>query len=351
VTGVPGAGKTLIGLQTAIDEHAAGRSAVYLSGNDPLVEVLQEALARDYVARKKEEFREGKTTERPTKKQAQSEVKAFIQKAYLYRNAYLEGIQIVNGKIKPKPGYFYSHTDKAYVPVENVAIFDEAQRAWTKDELRRFLKENGRFEDFPYSEPAFLISCMDRKKDWGVVICLVGGGQEINKGEAGIREWIEAINQEQYHGWDVYISDRLQDREYADGKALELINSTERLHVRPELHLSVSMRSFRAEKVSQFVHQLLAMQQDEARKTLQVLTKYPIVLTRSLDKAKEWLREHTRGSERCGILASSKAERLKAISINVRYKPNFIHWFLAPVDQEEIDIRSSNAPEGYSNRI
>lgn len=345
VTGVPGAGKTLIGLQTAIDEHAAGRSAVYLSGNDPLVEVLQEALARDYVARKKEEYKEGKITEKPTKKQAQSEVKAFIQKVYLYRNAYLEGIQISNGHIEPKPGYFSNHRDKAYVPVENVAIFDEAQRAWTKDELRRFLKENGRFEDFPYSEPAFLISCMDRRTDWGVVICLIGGGQEINKGEAGIREWIDALNMKQFCNWDVYISDRLQDSEYADGKALELIDSTERLHVRPELHLSVSMRSFRAEKVSLFVHQLLAMQQDDARETLKSLTKYPIVLTRSLEKAKTWLRQHTRGSERCGILASSKAERLKAISINVRYQPNFIHWFLAPVDQEEIDIRSSNALE------
>lgn len=345
VTGVPGAGKTLIGLQTAIDEHAVGRSAVYLSGNDPLVEVLQEALARDYVARKKEEYKEGKITEKPTKKQAQSEVKAFIQKVYLYRNAYLEGVQIVDGHIVPKPGYFNSHTDKAYVPVENVAIFDEAQRAWTKEELRRFLKENGRFEDFPYSEPSFLISCMDRRPDWGVVICLIGGGQEINKGEAGIREWIEALNQEQYRSWDVYISDRLQDREYANGKALELVDAKERLQIRPQLHLSVSMRSFRAEKVSQFVHQLLAMQCDEARETLKTLTKYPIVLTRSLDKAKEWLRNHTRGSERCGILASSKAERLKAISINVRYQPNFIHWFLAPVDQEEIDIRSSNALE------
>lgn len=345
VTGVPGAGKTLIGLQTAIDEHAAGRSAVYLSGNDPLVEVLQEALARDYVARKKEEYKKGKITEKPTKKQAQSEVKAFIQKVYLYRNAYLEGIQIVNGHIEPIHGYFNSHIDKAYVPAENVAIFDEAQRAWTKDELRRFLKENGRFEDFPYSEPAFLISCMDRRPDWGVVICLIGGGQEINKGEAGIREWIEALNQEQYRSWDVYISNRLQDKEYVEGNALQLIDSTERLHVRPELHLSVSMRSFRAEKVSLFVHQLLAMQRDEARETLNTLTKYPIVLTRSLESAKEWLRNHTRGSERCGILASSKAERLKAISINVRYQPNFIHWFLAPVDQEEIDIRSSNALE------
>ncbi len=345
VTGVPGAGKTLIGLQTAIDEHAAGRSAVYLSGNDPLVEVLQDALARDYVARKKEEYRKGRITEKPTKKQVQSEVKAFIQKVYLYRNTYLEGIQIVNGHIEPKPGYFNSHTDKAYIPVENVAIFDEAQRAWTKDELRRFLKVKGRFEDFPYSEPAFLISCMARRPDWGVVICLIGGGQEINKGEAGIREWIEALNQEQYRSWDVYISNRLQDSEYADGKALELIGPTDRLHVRPELHLSVSMRSFRAEKVSLFVHQLLAMQREEAHETLNTLTKYPIVLTRSLDKAKEWLREHTRGSERCGILASSKAERLKAISINVRYQPNFIHWFLAPVDQDEIDIRSSNALE------
>ncbi|WP_337435803.1 DNA/RNA helicase domain-containing protein [Prevotella sp.] len=100
-------------------------------------------------------------------------------------------------------------------------------------------------------------------------------------------------------------------------------------------------RSFRAEKVSLFVHQLLNLQKEEASSTLKEFINYPIVLTRSLDKAKKWLKSHARGSERYGILASSKAERLKAISINVRYQPDFVHWFL----EDDSDIRSSNALE------
>ena len=341
VTGVPGAGKTLIGLQTAIDQFQKDEKAVYLSGNFPLVEVLQEALTRDYVRRSKEDYKMKRTNEKPcTKAEAKSKVKAFIQMIHHYRDLYLEGTEVKDGEIVPIEGYFQSHTDKAYIPTEHIAIFDEAQRAWTKDELARFMKEKKHISDFPYSEPEYLISCMDRQLDWGLVVCLIGGGQEINKGEAGIQEWIHALNRRFPH-WHVYMSDKLTEKEYAGGKAIEMIGSNEKLHIEPSLHLSVSMRSFRAEKVSLFVHQLLELNKSEAAATLKELSNYPIVMTRSLETAKSWLRSKTRGSERMGLLASSKAERLKAISINVRYQPDFVHWFL----EDDTDIRSSNALE------
>lgn len=335
VTGVPGAGKTLIGLQTAISQFEKNEKAVYLSGNYPLVEVLQEALTRDYVRRCKEEGN------RCTKAEAKSKVKAFIQMIHHYRDLYLEGTEVKDNKIMPIEGYFQSHSDKAYVPTEHVAIFDEAQRAWTREELARFMKEKKSIKNFPYSEPEYLMSCMNRQADWGLVVCLIGGGQEINKGEAGIVEWLSSINRS-FERWHVYMSDKLSDKEYAEGKALDMLQIDEsQIHVESALHLSVSMRSFRAEKVSLFVHQLLNLQKEEASSTLRELTNYPIVLTRSLDKAKQWLKSHARGSERYGLLASSKAERLKAISINVRYQPDFVHWFL----EEDTDIRSSNALE------
>ena len=341
ITGVPGAGKTLIGLQTAIKQFEKENKAVYLSGNYPLVEVLQEALARDYVKRSRDDYKKGKTDNKPcTKTDAKSKVKAFIQMIHHYRDLYLEGTEEKNGQIVPIEGYFQSHTDKAYVPAEHIAIFDEAQRAWTKEELARFMKEKKKIENFPFSEPEYLISCMDRQPDWGLVVCLIGGGQEINKGEAGIAEWLKAMN-EHFTDWDIYMSDKLVDKEYAEGNALDIINDQERLRIEPSLHLSMSMRSFRAEKVSLFVHQLLDLKKEEATQTLKDLNNYPIVLTRSLDVAKKWLKSHARGSERYGILASSKAERLKAISINVRYQPDFVHWFL----EDENDIRSSNALE------
>ncbi len=192
ITGVPGAGKTLIGLNTAIDQFNRDEKAVYLSGNFPLVEVLQEALARDYVRRDKIKAKQEKR-KACTKEEAKSKVKAFIQMIHHYRDLYLEGTTIENGRIVPMPDYFQSHSDKAYVPSEHVAIFDEAQRAWTQEELGRFMREKKGIKDFPYSEPEYLISCMDRQPDWGVVVCLVGNGQSINKGEAGLKEWIESI--------------------------------------------------------------------------------------------------------------------------------------------------------------
>lgn len=337
ITGVPGAGKTLIGLNTAIDQFNRGEKAVYLSGNFPLVEVLQEALARDYLRRDKAKAKtEGRKA--CSKAEAKSKVKAFIQMIHHYRDLYLEGTEVKGKKIVPIEGYFQSHTDKAYIPVEHVTIFDEAQRAWTKKELQRFMREKKGIRNFPYSEPEYLISCMDRQTDWGLVVCLVGNGQAINKGEAGLKEWIESVHRS-YPSWDVYMSDSLIESKDITQEELSLIQ--EKLISKGNLHLKMSMRSFRSEKVSIFVNQLLALQKDEATATLKELEKYPIVLTRNLEVAKQWLRGHTRGSERMGLLASSKAERLKAIGINVRYQPNFVHWFL----EDDMDIRSSNCLE------
>lgn len=337
ITGVPGAGKTLIGLNTAIDQFNRDEKAVYLSGNFPLVEVLQEALTRDYIRRERiKAKKEGRKA--CTKEYAKSRVKAFIQMIHHYRDLYLEGTEVIDNEIRPIEGYFQSHADKAYIPAEHVAIFDEAQRAWTGDELKRFMREKKGIRDFPYSEPEYLISCMNRQLDWGVVICLVGNGQAINKGEAGLTEWIESISRS-FKDWDVYMSKYLL--ESGDINEAELALIEQQLKSRENLHLKMSMRSFRSEKVSIFVNQLLALQRDEAAETLKELENYPIVITRSLDKAKQWLRDHARGSERYGLLASSKAERLKAISINVRYQPDFVHWFL----EDDTDIRSSNTLE------
>lgn len=193
-------------------------------------------------------------------------------------------------------------------------------------------------KNFPYSEPEYLMSCMDRQTDWGVVVCLVGNGQSINKGEAGLTEWIESIDRS-YSDWDVYMSDNLLASGDVTKEQMDMIRPQVRMC--EDLHLKMSMRSFRSEKVSIFVNQLLALQPEEAAATLLDLGSYPIVLTRSLDTAKQWLRGHTRGSERMGLLASSKADRLKAISINVRYQPDFVHWFL----EDDNDVRSSNALE------
>ena len=169
-------------------------------------------------------------------------------------------------------------------------------------------------------------------------MCLLGNGQAINKGEAGLTEWIESVHRS-YPDWNVYMSDNLVKSNDVNKDELRLIQK--QLISKQDLHLTMSIRSFQSEKVSVFVNQLLDLQRDEAAATLCELEKYPIVLTRSPDTAKQWLRNHARGSERFGLLASSKAERLKAIGINVRFQPDFVHWFL----EDDTDIRSSNRLE------
>ena len=293
VTGVPGAGKTLVGLNVA-NKHIHKQDnlySVFLSGNGPLVAILREALARDKVRREKEKgVRFKKST-------ALSEVKMFIQNVHHFRDDCLKD---------SKP------------PIEHVALFDEAQRAWNREQTSSFMKRKKSTPDFNQSEPEFLISCLDRHEDWAVIVCLVGGGQEINTGEAGISEWINSLNRH-FPDWHIYISGHLHDSEYGAGKILEQISFRSNVTYNNHLHLSVSMRSFRAENVSLLVKQLLDQNTNDAQDTFRSLNdRYPIVITRDLSRAKKWLKEKARGSERYGIIVSSQAERLKPHAIDVK---------------------------------
>jgi hypothetical protein len=313
VTGVPGAGKTLVGLNIATKyiDKADAHHSVFLSGNGPLVKILQEALARDMVARTKARG------EKIKKGEAKSRVKAFIQNVHHFRD---EGLRDLN-----RP------------PIDHVALFDEAQRAWNREMTADFMKRKKKTPGFELSEPEFLVSCLDRHPDWAVVICLVGGGQEINRGEAGIAEWIDSLMRS-YPAWQVFISPQLMDSEYGAGKVLKQLESHRHVRYHPSLHLSVSMRSFRAENVSLLVKQILDLEAEKARQTLtQLRDRYPIVITRDLAKAKGWLKSKARGTERYGIMVSSQAERLKPQAIFVRAPIDPIHWFLDGKD----DVRSS----------
>jgi hypothetical protein len=313
VTGVPGAGKTLVGLHVATThiDKSNDLYSVFLSGNGPLVAILREALARDKVKREKEKGNKTK------KGKALSDVKMFIQNVHNFRDECL--------------------IDLASAPIEHVALFDEAQRAWNLEQTSNFMSRKKNRPNFNQSEPEFLISCLDRHKDWAVVVCLVGGGQEINTGEAGITEWIQSLERS-FTGWDIYISDRLADSEYNAREVLKKLESRPNVVYDKSLHLSVSMRSFRAEDVSLLVKQMLDLNIDEAKDTLErVKANYPIVITRDLSKAKQWLKQQARGSERYGIVVSSQAERLKPHAIFVKSTMDPIHWFL---DGKE-DVRSS----------
>lgn len=312
VTGVPGAGKTLVGLNIATShlDNDNGNASVYLSGNAPLVAILQEALARD------KQTRDAEKGDKITKQAARQAVKAFIQIIHHYRDEYLKNPE---------------------APYDHVAIFDEAQRAWNKEQTVKFMKQKKGIPDFDYSEPEFLISCLDRHKDWAVIICLVGGGQEINTGEAGIVEWLDAMNKT-FPDWKVYISPNLADSEYAALESINTLNSKKRVCFDDDLHLSVSMRSFRAENLSLFVKNILDKDVEKAQNAFALITpKYPIVLTRDVMKAKQWLKGMARGSERYGIVVSSQALRLKPFAIDVKSPINPVNWFL----DDKYDVRSS----------
>ncbi|TLU88496.1 MAG: DUF2075 domain-containing protein [Chlorobium sp.] len=314
VTGVPGAGKTLVGLNiaTRFSDKESELYSVFLSGNKPLVDILREALARDSVEREK--VTHGKKLK---KGEALSRVKAFIQNVHHFRDECL--------------------TNKDQQPVEHVALFDEAQRAWNIEQTALFMRMKKGVDDFAISEPEYLISCMDRRNDWAVIVCLVGGGQEINTGEAGISAWIDAVIKS-YPDWHLYISPALTENEYGAGEVLESINTLPNVHFEKHLHLAVSMRSFRAESVSRFVKTVIDCEINEARELYrQLQERYPIVITRNLDHAKAWLKTHASGTERYGIVVSSQAERLKPYAIDVRTPMNPVKWFLDGKD----DVRSS----------
>ena len=307
VTGVPGAGKTLAGLNIAARRanQFKDENAVFLSGNGPLVIVLREALARDQHER-----------EKIKKGDAHRAVSQFIQNIHHFRDHYV---------------------GSAEVPFEKVVIFDEAQRAWTKDQASKFMQQKRGHADFDMSEPEFLIGVMDRHEDWCCVVCLIGGGQEINTGEAGIGEWLTALR-DKFQTWEVHASDILHDRHYTiDETAREMLAET-RVGKHDDLHLAVSMRSFRAERLSSFVSAVLDNNPLEASSIfVELQPAFPLALTRDLEVARNWLRGRARGSERFGLVASSGAYRLRADGLHVRASIDPSSWFLNDRD----DVRSS----------
>jgi len=322
VTGVPGAGKTLVGLNLACRQMngSIGRDATYLSGNGPLVKVLRKALMLDWKARQK-------GLPRPSRAAAEREshrVETLIQNVHHFRD---DGLRDM------------------HPPSEQVVIFDEAQRAWTKEQTSSFMRRKRNQQDFDQSEPAFLLSVMDRRNDWCVVVCLVGEGQEINTGEAGIVEWLDALVAD-YRDWDVYLPGRLLTEEY--GVSRDVAYRAGRLNAFSDdsLHLEHSMRSFRAREVASFVSEVLDGSKDPAA-IKPSGTQYPIVRTRDIDTARDWLKARRRATERTGMLASSNALRLKPEGLHVRTAIDECNWFLNPAD----DVRGSSMLEDVATEF
>ena len=319
VTGVPGAGKTLAGLNIANERMKAHEDehAVFLSGNGPLVDVLREALTRDTVKESKE------NGERISKTDAKRKTSTFIQNIHHFRDEY--------------------HTHEI-APTERVVVFDEAQRAWNTDQVSKFMKTKKGILDFDMSEPEFLISVMDRHDDWCTIICLIGGGQEINTGEAGIEEWLNSLKNH-FTDWNIHYSHLIsEDNNYLKTNDLKswLKNNAKS---ETELHLAVSIRSFRSEKLSEFVHNLLDLKKQRATELFaEIKNDFPIVLTRDLQQAKTWLENKSKGNERTGILVSSGAKRLKPCGVDGENglrsnsgSDKIANWFLNPKDY----VRSS----------
>ena len=306
VTGVPGAGKTLVGLDVVAKnlDRGTGSLSVYLSGNGPLVEVLREALKRSVKAKKQ------------LNRETVAAINALIQSSYAFKQ---------------------DNSSHNHPTAENILIFDEAQRVWNQEKMRRKHDD----PSMAVSEPHLLFSIMDRHQDWAVMICLVGLGQDIYDGEVGINEWFRC-GIEDFTNWELFYSPEIFSQ--VEDKNIDrfMIEGCDRCHQMLQLHLKTSIRSFRADKQCQFVDSLLNNEPDNASSIYaQISQKYPVYITRSYSEAKKWVRDQVRGSQRCGVLACSSAQRLKPEGIYVPTDIDVKDWFLAPSD----DLRSSNMLE------
>lgn len=313
VTGVPGAGKTLTGLNVVHDpavRSKQGPSGIFLSGNGPLVKVVREALVIN-------QQRAGRR-----RKDAEHEVSTFIQNVHQFLR--------------------YHREHPTAVPHEHVVVFDEAQRAWNREQMRRK-------QGVDRSESAELLEVMERPTDWSVIVALVGGGQEIFLGEAGLEEWGNAI-QDANADWTVVASPEVVrggesvagHRLFADEPASDLVIQPE-----PLAHLSVSVRSHRAQQLTEWVNELLELDVNLAIDHFPAPREFPLVMTRDLEAARKWLRARTGGdpAKRCGLVATSEDQRFRAHglenSTDFRMGYSFEKWFLAPLE----DVRSSFALE------
>lgn len=323
ITGVPGAGKTLAGLNIVHNNEFKSSDkdlGVFLSGNSPLVKVLSEALSRDF-----------SKTKGINKKEANRKVSTFIQNVHQFIDEYYE--------------------DKLSLPVDNVLIYDEAQRAWTKE--YKYFKSDKRINA---SEPEILLSIMERFKNWAAIIALVGGGQEINTGEGGLAEWGKSLK-EKFKDWKIYISPELKIGDHSTGNMTLFKDIPNDITIieKQELHLKTSIRSYKAQNLSEWVNFVLDNKPSEAKALFDSsLSEYPIFLTRSLEKSKELLKNKRRGTRRSGMVASSGAKRLRAIGLDINAglkgtstQNELGAWYLNPSS----DVRSSNFLEIISSEF
>jgi len=306
VTGVPGAGKTLVGLDIVSKSLNEKKDhCIYLSGNKSLVVVLREALLKS--AKEKNSL----------KKNTKTSINALIQESYAFKQE-------------------YSTTNLA--PFEHIIIFDEAQRVWNEQKMKEKHKNN---PNMHISEPKLFYDIMNRHKDWAVIVCLVGLGQDIYDGEVGINEWFQC-GIDNFKNWNLFYSDDIFNQSEDKTILKSLISNTQLYHNIEQLHLNTSIRSFRAENQSLFVDSLLTNNVQSAKKIYdKIQKKYPIYITRCYEDAKNWIKDRKRGSQRCGVLASSGAQRLRPEGIYVSKEIDVKNWFLAKND----DVRSSNKLE------
>lgn len=299
VTGVPGSGKTLAALNLVCERiNRADERAILLSGNEALVDVLRESLRKG-----------GKCME----KYGGAAATALIQHIPKFRESIADGRK----------------------PPERIIVFDEAQRAWSAEKLSRMGRSRGQ-NYHNRSDPDLLISAMNLHDDWAVIVCLIGEGQEIYDGEVGLSGWLASIST-RYPDWRVYYPSEMEDSIHLGSDTANLPDNI--VHEsRPGLHLSTSIRSFRGERLADLVREILDCHVDGAQRIWSELkNQYPIVITRSLESAKRWVRQQARGTERYGIVASSGADRLAPHGIYVRSSIKPTKWFLA----DQNDIRSS----------
>jgi hypothetical protein len=320
VTGVPGSGKTLAGLNACHDKRfsrAGEQPGAYLSGNSPLVRVLREALTEDHARRLG-----------GRKSDARRVISAQVQTLMGFLREYL-----------------IAHDGET--PVDHVIIFDEAQRAWDaaygKQKFNR-----------PKSEAAIFLEIMGRHQDWAVIIALVGGGQEINRGELGLSEWgralFEARNAECARKWIAIAAPEVVAGGEATARQQLFVGEAPLwLELEPRLHLNASVRSYRCEALPRWVNAVLASDRKAARSIADARDEFPVYLTRELHAARKWLRINARGQRRCGLVASSGARRLRAeglgVSLGADDLDGVAHWFLRPPG----DLRSSYALEVTAN--
>jgi DUF2075 family protein len=324
LTGVPGSGKTLAGLQVvhrAVErEVEESGDIVYLSGNTPLVTVIREALARgEYVRRRA-------VGEGISMGDVRRGVRASIQHIIDFLRQYL--------------------TAELGEPVEHAIVFDEAQRAWDE---RYGRQKFGRTA----SEPRLLLEIMGRHEDWCALVGLVGGGQEINTGENGIAEWgnaLRSLPSEIAAQWTVYGPSTVLEGDRSTA-FLGLGELPRVVHVETDeaLRLVVPLRSYRSPRVAEWVEAVVEGDSAQAAALFEELDQYDIVLTRDLEGARAWLKAIARGERRYGLVASSGATRLRAeglgVSLNATDREKIAHWYLNPRE----DVRSSFALEVTAN--